>query len=170
MHLIRRIRPADGLGLRTVRLQALLSDPGAFGSSYGREAELSDEEWVRRAAESSHGTRQCLFVADGDGGFVGVAGAYTPDNQPSVRHLYGMWVAPGARSAGIGRQLVDAITRWSIEAGAAEVQLSVVEDNLAARKLYTGAGFEGSDIMQPLPSDPALTETLLRLHLGPTRP
>lgn len=118
----------------------------------------------------SIGSRQCLFVAEVDGSFVGMAGAYTPDDEPSVRHLYGMWVAPAARSAGIGHQLVAAITRWSIEAGAAEVQLWVVEDNLAARRLYNGAGFVDSEFSQPLPSDPALTETLLRLHLGPKVP
>lgn len=149
MHVIRRIQPADSLGLRTVRLQALRLDPAAFGSSYEREADLPDDEWGRRAHESSYGTRQCLFVAEADERFVGMAGAYTPDNEPTVRHLYGMWVEPGARSAGIGRELVDAISRWSIEAGAAEVQLWVVKDNLVARGLYTGAGFVGSEINQP---------------------
>ena len=162
---IRRINPTEAAGLRAIRLRALLSDPSAFGSSYERESGLSPEEWIRRANEGSTGGEQSIFVADGPEGFVAMAGAYTPGDLISVRRLYGMWVAPESRSAGLGQQLIEAITTWSISARAAQLQLWVVDDNLGARQLYARAGFRTTRISQPLPSNPALTETLLELSL-----
>ena len=165
LHPIRRIKPADAVALRTIRLRALLSDPGVFDSSYERESQLPTEEWDRRATEASAGERQSLYVLDTAEGFVGMAGAYTPGDRASVRRLYGMWVAPEARSAGIGTQLIGAITSWSLEAGADAVQLWVVDNNLAARRLYERAGFVATEVNQPLPSNPTVTETLLHLEI-----
>jgi RimJ/RimL family protein N-acetyltransferase len=163
---IRRIHPTDAGGLREIRLRALLSDPGAFDSNYKEESQLPREEWERRATEASTGEQQSLFVVDAPGGFIGMTGAYTPGDQAYVRRLYGMWVAPEARSAGIGTQLIEAITSWSLEVGADAVQLWVVDENLVARRLYARAGFRTTGVSQPLPSNPALTETLLQLSLG----
>jgi RimJ/RimL family protein N-acetyltransferase len=162
-HPIRRIWPTDAEGLREIRLRALLSDPGAFDSNYERESQLPTEEWVRRATEASTGDKQCLFVVDTPEGFVAMAGAYTPGDRPSVRRLYGMWVAPAVRSSGLGQQLIEAITTWSFDGGADEVQLWVVDDNLAAQRLYRLAGFRPTGVSQRLPSNPKLTETLLHL-------
>ncbi len=168
LHPIRRIKPTDAGAPREIRLRALSSDPGAFGSSYDREFHLPRDEWDRQAAEASTGDRQCLFVVDTPAGLAGMAGAYTLDDRPSVRHLFGMWVSPEARSAGVGQGLVEEIIRWSIEARADEVQLWVVDDNLVARRLYSRVGFVNAGISQPLPSDPSLTETLMQLCLAPT--
>jgi ribosomal protein S18 acetylase RimI-like enzyme len=160
---IRRIKPADAEALREVRLRALLSDPGSFDSDYERESQLPTEEWVRKATEASAGEQKCVFVVAAPEGFAAMAGAYTPDDRPSVRRLYGMWVAPEVRSSGLGQQLVEAITTWSFDGGADEVQLWVVDDNLAAQRLYRRAGFRTTGVSQRLPSNPKLTETLLHL-------
>jgi ribosomal protein S18 acetylase RimI-like enzyme len=54
--------------------------------------------------------------------------------------LVGIYVRPVARRAGIARRLVDAIlahARQHVEA----IQLTVVSNNEAARRLYAGLGF-----------------------------
>jgi ribosomal protein S18 acetylase RimI-like enzyme len=51
-----------------------------------------------------------------------------------------MYVRPDARNARIGRQLIEAVihhARHHVEL----IQLSVVSDNQAARRLYAGLGF-----------------------------
>ena len=165
-YLIRRIDPADAENLRRIRLRALLSDPGVFDSDYERECELPPDHWTRQANEASTGEHHCLFVVDGPEGLVGMAGAYTPGDQTSVRRIYGMWVAPESRFAGLGQQLIAAITIWSVSAGADELQLWVVDHNLGAQRLYARAGFRSTGLSQALPSNPAVTETLLHLRLG----
>ncbi|HKY48955.1 MAG TPA: GNAT family N-acetyltransferase [Acidimicrobiia bacterium] len=165
---VRRITPADAADLREIRLRALLSDPGAFDSNYERESQLSAEDWIRRANEAATGDKQSLFVVDGPGGFLAMAGAYTPVDLTSVRRLYGMWVAPESRLTGLGNQLIEAITIWSTSAGARKLQLWVVDDNFGARRLYARAGFRTTGKSQPLPSNPAVTETLMELSLDST--
>ena len=165
MPLVRRIRPTDAPGLREVRLRALRSDPDAFGSSYEREVDRPSDAWDTRAQESSLGSNQCVFVAETQSGFVGMAGAHTRDEEPFVRHLYGMWVAPEARSIGVVTQLVEAIIQWATEAAAHELQLGVVDGNQPARRLFARTGFVPTGHAQPLPSNPARTETLMRLLL-----
>jgi len=165
VHPIRRIKPGDGVVLRSIRLRALLSDPRAFDSSHERESQLPTDEWDRRATEASIGDKQTLFLVDTPAGLVGMAGAYTPGDRTSVRRLYGMWVAPEARRASIGAQLIEAITSWSLEVGAEAVQLWVVDENVAARRLYERAGFADTGVNQPVPSNPTVTETLMQLGL-----
>ena len=73
---------------------------------------------------------------------VGVAGFYI---QPGPKHghkgmLWGMYVRPPHRGAGIGRLLVESIighARKHVEL----LQLFVVSDNLPARRLYQSLGF-----------------------------
>ena len=170
MHFVRRIRRGDGLKLKAIRLQALLTDPDAFGSSFQSESTRNDEEWEMRAVRGAEGDAQFLAVVEFDDEFVGMAGAYRPDDRPSTRELYGMWVAPQFRSAGIGSQLVAAVKEWGIQAEADEIDLWVVVDNQAARRLYLEAGFLETDVSKPLPSNHSLTETRMTMPLtGTTR-
>jgi ribosomal protein S18 acetylase RimI-like enzyme len=163
---IRRIRPADDLVLRAVRLRALQVDPQAFESAHESEVDRTADAWYERATASSNGEVQCIFIAEAEEGVVGMAGAFTPDGEPLVRQLYGMWVAPEARSAGIGASLVEAVIRWSSEGGAQGLRLWVVENNAGALRLYARAGFLEAGVRQPFRSNPGSTEILLHLPLG----
>ncbi|MFQ5967722.1 MAG: GNAT family N-acetyltransferase [Acidimicrobiia bacterium] len=159
---IRRISPADGAALREVRLRALKTDPDAFESTYAEEAAKPADAWDRWAEASATGERACLFVADDDGVFGAMAGAYTPDKTPLTHRLIAMWVAPGLRKQGIGGALTSSILRWSAESGAAEVTLWVVDLDGPARRLYERAGFSLTEIEQALGSNPRLTKRLVR--------
>ncbi len=60
----------------------------------------------------------------------------------SVPELTYIAVAPEARRAGVGRQLVDRFTGAIRAAGAASYELSVDHDNAGAEKFYRNLGFE----------------------------
>lgn len=165
MTTIRRIRPGDGAMLRDVRLRALQTDPDAFGSSYEQESGRTEEQWERRAERAAGGKRQYLSVAEDDSRFVGLAGAYQPEEAPEIRELYGMWVAPDNRASGIGGRLVAAVEDWSVQSGAREIRLWVVRANESARRLYLRAGFKETADTQPLPSNPELIQVRMALSL-----
>ena len=76
-----------------------------------------------------------------------------------------MWVDPRYRRWGVARALVDQAVRWAAERQAREVILWVADHNTAARRLYERIGFQPTGARQPLPSNPAITESLLRLPL-----
>lgn len=163
---IRRIGPGDGPLLREVRLRALKTDPDAFGASYEETASHDDALWEKRAKAAASGKERFIAVAEDGGRFVGLIGAYTPDDASHVRHLVSTWVAPEARGKRLGSELVGAVIEWARTAHASEVTLWVVDGNRPAIALYEGAGFVPTGEKQPLPSNPSLIESLLALSLG----
>lgn len=147
---IRRVQPGDGPLLREVRLQALLTDPDAFGASYEEEASHDDAWWAEGAKGAASGNERFIAVVEDGGRVVGMVGAYTPDESPDLRHLVSTWVAPEARGKGVGSELVDAVVEWARTAGASKVTLWVVDGNRPATALYEGAGFVRTGEKQPL--------------------
>ncbi len=162
----RRIQPGDGPLLKDVRLQALLTDPDAFGASYEDDASHGDDHWEERAKAAALGSEKFIAFAEDGGRVVGMVGAYTPEDASHVRHLVSTWVAPEARGKGLGSELVDAVVGWARTAGASQVTLWVVDGNRRAVALYEEAGFVHTGEKQPLPSNPSLIEGLMSLGLG----
>jgi ribosomal protein S18 acetylase RimI-like enzyme len=128
---------------RELRLEGLARHPEAFGASWEDEA-ARPLAWFAERLE-----RNAVFgawAATGGGGAdmaAGVAGFMVPD-AAKLRHkgvLWGMYVRPSARRAGVGAALVAQVlehARGAVE----EVRLSVVASNAAAVRCYEAAGFE----------------------------
>ena len=133
---IRRLETPDAAIYMTLRLEALQRNPEAFGSTFEWESAQS-LSWF----EASIG-RAAIFGAFLDGTLAGMAG-FAPQESAKRAHkalLWGMYVRSTARSAGVGKKLVAAVldhARGRVEM----VQLTVVSENEAARRLYEDMGF-----------------------------
>lgn len=160
---IRRAVGDDWQTLRDIRFAALSDTPSAFGSTLAREEGYSEEDWREWIGESRMGDRQVIYLAFEGDRCIGIVGAFDHEGR-SVR-LISMWVAPGARRHGLGRRLVDEVTRWARSIGRDMVEPHVTEGNMAAETLYERMGFRPTDETMPLPSDPAYTLRLMRLDL-----
>ena len=133
---LRRLAPDDAALYREIRLEALADSPDAFASTVEVEQERPPEWFAARLADAF-----VLGAFDGPH-LAGVAGFYV---QPGPKHahkgmLWGMYVRPEYRSAGVGRTLVEAIiehARDHVEI----LQLFVISDNLPALRLYASLGF-----------------------------
>ena len=164
---IRRLVEDDWDRLRHVRLRALADAPYAFGSTLDRERDRTEEEWREWADRGRHG-RGASFAAVGhDSRFVGLVAGFEDDEEgePGSVHLVAMWVDPAHRRGGLGAALVAAVVDWARDRGAPEVHLWVTDGNRAARALYLREGFVPTGIRQPLPSNPAVAEEMLRRGL-----
>ncbi len=75
---------------KTVRLRALQDTPLAFGSTYARESQLTDEEWEARAARLTNG-RDIGFLGHCDGKYAGLALCFTDEEDPHKGQLISMW-------------------------------------------------------------------------------
>jgi GNAT superfamily N-acetyltransferase len=159
---VRRARAADWEALRELRLRALADAPDAFASTLEKEAAFPERVW-RQRAEGEAGS--ATFIAWEDGAGIGMARIFAEADVPGRMHLVGMWVDPRHRHRGVAQALVERAVRWAKERRASEVILWVVDRNLPARRLYERAGFRPAGARQPLPSNPALTESLFRLSL-----
>ncbi|WP_338748550.1 GNAT family N-acetyltransferase [Janibacter alittae] len=139
---VRVLTREDWAVLRAVRLAMLLDAPGAYGSSYAREAAFTEEIWQER-------TEQPVFLADrADGLPLGVATLLRldPKDDPEI---VAMWVAGHARGGGIADALVDACRERAVADGADRVRMHVMLDNPRAVACYTRLGFdfdEGAEV------------------------
>jgi RimJ/RimL family protein N-acetyltransferase len=133
---IRRLGSTDAAAYRELRLAALKDSPEAFGSTFERES-AEPLAWFRGRLGKAP-----VFGAFRSSELVGTAGFVRREGEKEKHKglLWGMYVRPDARSAGIGRQLIEAVIDYArryVEL----IQLSVVSDNERARRLYAGLGF-----------------------------
>lgn len=58
-------------------------------------------------------------------------------------NIYGMFVAPETRGMGVGKLLLEELIRKAKNSnGLEQLNLTVVSNNVAAKKLYTSLGFD----------------------------
>jgi len=133
---IRRLGAGDAPLYRDIRLEGLAQHPEAFSSA----VETEKAEPLRRFAERLESSD--VFGAFRDGELLGVLGFFIHSG-PKRAHkgaLWGLYVRPQGRRAGIGRQLMEAAivhARQHVEL----VLLTVTSTNTIARRLYTSLGF-----------------------------
>ncbi len=133
---IRQLTPGDAALYRSIRLAGLKESPEAFGSTF--DAEFTKPlAWFFDRLSSS-----IVFGAIRDAKIVGVAGFAVRREEKEAHKglLWGMYVHPDARGAGVARRLVEAViahARPHVEL----IQLSVVVGNEQARRLYARLGF-----------------------------
>lgn len=160
---IRALTADDAELYREIRLAALQADPGAFASTYEREAAFDDAKWRQRLTTTDEHAF-CVFVDEVDGRAVATAGIGITEWDP-VPMLVAMWVRPEARGTGAGRRLIEATLAWARHRDEPEVVLWVVKDNAPAISLYTKAGFVPSGKTDTVPSNPCAEELEMRYAL-----
>ena len=145
---------------KTARLNALQDTPSAFGSTYAKESQLSEEDWLRRATTWNSGRSACFLAMDEDisCGIVACKWDEPDENGPGKAHLLSMWVAPGYRRTGLGGRLVSAVEQWACAAGVRDLHLMVTSRNFAAMRFYEKRGFAFTGKTAPYPNDPKLFE------------
>jgi len=151
------ISPSNALTYKSIRLRALKDTPTAFASTYAKESQLSDEEWIARAAKWNTGITSTAYLAMHENEPCGLAGCYFPADG-SGPYLVSMWVAASHRRHGVGRMLVNAIVDWARASGAHRLVLDVTTTNEPALKFYETLGFQRTGKVLPYPNDPALEE------------
>ena len=133
---LRRLTPADASLYREIRLEALADSPDAFASTLEIEQERPLDWFAVRLADAV-----VLGAFDGSH-LTGMAGFYVQSG-PKHAHkgiLWGMYVRPKYRAAGVGRMLVEAIIDYARDQ-VELLQLMVISDNMPARRLYASLGF-----------------------------
>lgn len=154
---IAHITPGNVSTFKDVRLRALLDTPSAFGSTYARESELGDAEWMRRAIRWN-GERGIGFLAIDDGIGCGIAGSMLDESDATSATLVSMWTAPTHRRQGIARRLVDAVMAWARSRDVTVMRLMVTSSNAAAISFYEQLGFACTGRTEPYPNDASLVE------------
>ena len=142
---------------KEVRLRALQDTPSAFGSTYAKESQFSDSDWVNRAAQLAS-ERSAGYIAIEADTPCGIIGGFLDRDDVTKAHLVSMWVARSHRRLGIGQSLVNAILDWARTQGVRTLLLMVTSDNNSAIRFYQRLEFTMTGRTEPYPNDPALVE------------
>ncbi len=136
MPIVRLLGAGDAAAYRALRLDALRRHPSAFRASLEEEAGHSLEELAARLADD------VIFGGFCDGALCGLAGLEIAPAR-NKRHkgtLFGVYVCPERRRAGLGAALVGSViehARGRVE----QLHAAVVTSAAPARALYRKLGF-----------------------------
>ncbi|MCP3143310.1 GNAT family N-acetyltransferase [Pyxidicoccus xibeiensis] len=137
---VRRLLAEDAETFWALRLRGLEEHPEAFGASLAEDSALPMETVRSRLV----GPAQVVLGAFDGARLVGVAGLQRAGGQKHAHTgvVWGMYVAPEARSRGLGRRLLTALVEEARRmAGVERLILSVAVGNGAAQGLYRTLGF-----------------------------
>lgn len=157
MILLEAISSARVNVFQQIRLRALQEAPYAFGSTYAREAQFTEAEWMQRV-ERWNGELGVGYLAMENGEPCGIAGCLLEIGDTTHAQLVSMWTAPSHRQRGVGRVLVEAVLAWAQSKGAPELHLMVTSNNNSAIAFYERLGFKRTGRSEPFPNDPAVIE------------
>ena len=102
----------------------------------------SARAWCASGADWSDGTHATWHATDRlTGRFVANCSVFTIDREQATAKI-GYRVAPWSRGRGVGREIVDSVTRWAFtELGLARMQIEHAVANVASCRVAAGAGY-----------------------------
>lgn len=155
-----RLVADDWQSYRAIRLAMLQESPSAVGSTHAEAASFDEPLWRQRLVDNvvllaRLGTTPAGSVMYSDYGMT----------DPGDCALYGMWVDPALRGAGVGRALVDAVIAQARAAGKRRIVLHIVAGNDRAGRLYERTGFVATDRTIAYPHDDRVVEVEMELVL-----
>ena len=157
MTAIEPITPLNVLVFKAVRLRALRDAPEAFSSTYAKEAQFSDSEWLTRV-ERMNGERGVGFLAMDGGTPCGIVGSFLDEKDSTRAWIVSMWTAPKHRRQGIGRLLMREAADWASLRRVHHLRLMVTSNNEPAIRFYERLGFTRTGRTERYPNDPAVFE------------
>ncbi len=144
---LRTVRAGDATALRALRLEGLTNHLTVFGTT---PDEIDVLNWTEQADKGSGTGDQAIFVVEQAGELVAMAGIIR-NTRVKTKHaafIWGVYVKPAFRGAGLAETMVNACAAWARDKGVSIVRLTVVVGNEKAIACYQRCGFEitGTDV------------------------
>lgn len=132
--------PRDWEKYKELRLECLLNEPEAFGSSYEKSSQKNDADWKAEFEDPG----SFIMVVSDAGQIVAMVGAYQ-EAKVKMKHMayiWGVYVRKSYRGRGIGKKLMETALDFLAKNKEIEkVDLNVNTEQLSAVRLYEKLGF-----------------------------
>lgn len=136
---VRELDKSRYLDYREIRLELLLDNKESYGSSYEEEALFNDEFWVERLSKTNVHTIGS-FIEDEMVGII-VLVLNVRRKMKHIANINSMYVKPAFRNQGIAYNLLEYAESIAKSNFVERLNLSVVDTNIKAIKLYQKFGF-----------------------------
>ena len=147
--IIRALVESDFARFKALRLDALKSDPDAFGETLEDASRLTDDEWAEKLSRTLS-SGDTIFVAEDGDEFVGMCGVGEDRTRRGHGFVWGVFVKKPRRKSGAGSRLMDAAEGWAEGRGFKGVNGWVAAPNDEAIKFYRGRGYEVGEPVETL--------------------
>ncbi|WP_344176364.1 GNAT family N-acetyltransferase [Kribbella lupini] len=123
-------------------MQALVDSPDAFLGDAAAEKDYGEKYWHQELS------RNVWLVATYNGTGIGLAKLNCAADDGV--HVEALWVAPGRRRRGVGRQLMSAVEDVAVARGVRQLKLWIFTENDAARAFYLKLSYQETPYKQPI--------------------
>lgn len=154
---VRTLGEDDWQIYRDIRLDALNESPDAFAASASKEREIDENEWRERMRRSRR-----LLAENEAGEKVGVVSLRIDerdDEDTPYGELFGLWVKPDLRGAGVADALLDAVLTQARADKLGAVLYWVGTDNARGVAFASGSGFLPTEHRRPMKPNSRDTES-----------
>jgi ribosomal protein S18 acetylase RimI-like enzyme len=142
---VRALGEEDWRQFRAIRLTALRDSPEAFVATAAQEAALDEQAWRERMRRARR------LIAERTGTPVGVVSLGQGDPEHSCTgELFGLWVAPEGRGAGVAWKLVEAGAAQALADGHRNLGYWVGTNNGPAVAFASSFGFRPTGTRRPM--------------------
>jgi RimJ/RimL family protein N-acetyltransferase len=128
-------------------------DP-TLGVTLGLEPDQENAEWLRSTflGEDPNGERRRVYwfaVADPESGEaigeIGLVGISWPNRRAGLS----VFVLPGSRRAGAGREAIELLVAWAqVELGLHRIELHTLQENAPMQRLAAASGFTREGVLR----------------------
>lgn len=141
--IVRVLTEHDWCVYRTLRLAGLQESPEAFVDSYAEEVGCSQEGWRTRMRRASR------LLAEYGGVPRGIASCAAVCDDPAIAEVFGLWVDPATRQAGVAWSLMEAATQLATTQNRNYLYYWVGTENTRAIAFASNFGFRPSPDRRP---------------------
>jgi len=135
---IQKLEEQDLEIFKSMRLESLFKEPYLFGSTFERESQMSDSEWLERLKDRS----RAYFVLKLGDECVGLTGILTNRENLKQAILVASYIREEHRRKGGSSFLYESRLDWARNNGFSEVIVSHRASNESSRRANQKHGFE----------------------------
>jgi ribosomal protein S18 acetylase RimI-like enzyme len=139
--MIRYLTLRDQSTYAAIRLEALASDPDAFGETLETARKRSEADWTSWLSKVIIPDQKNIIVIELEGKPVAMCGFGLSDEDHSTGFIWGMFVSPSHRRRNYGRILLEEAEKWIRGKGGKQIKSCVAAPNQEAIDFYRGYGF-----------------------------
>jgi RimJ/RimL family protein N-acetyltransferase len=135
-----QVTQEDWEQVRAIRLEALKSEPGVFGSNYARESTFDEAQW--RAWSTGPGRAIFLLYDSDQGEVIGLTGILAHRDDPSTAMCIASYLKPAYRGQKLSRLFYQARLDWAQGQGFTRLVVGHRASNLPSMHANQAFGFQ----------------------------